>query len=135
MDVKKTNQTFDNRTKGFEFEAKIVDVEYYVCSVKQKVSYIKKAKSGFYVPDFGNNDENLTGYPEAIRELNIRYRKIDDVGSSTIDVRKLALSVNNRRSITENFINTIGNKLVGKTIVIVLEKSQWVLKDSSILKI
>lgn len=67
--------------------------------------------------------------------LDIRYRKIDDVGSSTIDVRKLALSVNNRRSITENFINTIGNKLVGKTIVIVLEKSQWVLKDSSILKI
>jgi len=135
MDVKKTNQTFDKRTKGFEFEALVIYVEYYVCSLKRKVSYVKKAKSVFYVPDFGNNDANLTDYPEAISELNIHYRTIDDIGSGTIDVRKLALSVNNRRSITENFINTLGDKLVGKTIDIVLEKSQLKIKDSSILKV
>ncbi|MDD2635984.1 MAG: hypothetical protein PHW82_10845 [Bacteroidales bacterium] len=44
------------------------------------------------------------------------------------------MRVNNRRSITEKFINSLKNRLVGKMVTIVLDKSQWIIKDISILE-
>ena len=132
-DVKLTSQIFDVRTTGLEFEAKIVDVEYYVDSLTRTVSGIKNGMSGPLGSTAGSNSIFRQGYPEFIRELNIHFQRIDDIGWGTINVRELALSTNNRRSITDKFTNTLKNKLVGKSVNIVLEKSQWVIKDSSIL--
>jgi len=132
-DVKLTSQIFDERTKDLEFEARIVDVEYYVDSLTRTVSGIKNGMSDPIGSTAGSNGTFRMGYPEYVRELNIHFRRIDDIGWGTIDVRELALSINNRRSITNKFISTLKNKLVGKTVDMVLEKSQLMIKDSSIL--
>lgn len=58
---------------------------------------------------------------------------MDDIGWNTIDVRDLALSLNNRKQITEKFVERLKNKLIGKKVRIKNSGSNWKLKDDSIL--
>ena len=83
----------------------------------------------------GENGTYRLDYPEILRELNIHFRRTDNIGWGTIDVRELVLDINDRSKITEKLIETLKNKIVGKTIQIVSNKKDWKLVDSKILEI
>lgn len=83
----------------------------------------------------GGNGTYRLGYPETFKELNIDFLKIGDIGWGTIDVRVLALLVNNRKSITEKFVRDLRSKILNKKINIILTGTTWKIQNPSSLKI
>lgn len=135
LDIILTTQIFNEKSIKNEFEAKIADFKYHTTSLTRTVSGINKGMSEPYGATAGGNGTYRIGYPEVLRELNIYFRRIDDIGWGTIDVRELVLAINGRSKITDKLIDTLKNKLVGEMIWIYLLNNEWTLKDNSILEI
>jgi len=135
IDINLTNQIFNEKSIKSEFEAKILDFKYDTDSLTRTVSGINKGISAPIGATAGGNGTYRIGYPEVLRELNIYFRRIDDIGWGTIDVRELVLTINDRSKITDKVIDTLKNQLIGKTIRIYQVNNEWTLKDNSILEI
>lgn len=135
LNINLTDQIFNEKSIESEFEAKIVDLKLYVDSLTRTVSGNSKGMSAPFGATAGGNGTYRIGYPEVLREVNIYYRRIDDIGWGTIDVRELILTINGRRNITDKLIDTLKNKLVGKMTKIYQKNNEWTLKNNSILKI
>lgn len=130
-----TNQIFNDKSLKNSLEVFITDFQYHSNTLTRIVSGIK---NGIPVPSGatkGGHGTYRMGYPEAFRELNILYRRVDDIGWGTIDVRDLVLSLNNRSKITAQLIATLKALLVGRKIIITPTNTGWSLSDSSLLKI
>lgn len=134
LDINLTKQIFNDSSTTTEFDAKIVDFKYDTDSLTRVVSGITKGKSRPLGATTGGNGTYRIGYPEVFRQLNIYFRRIDDIGWGTIDVRDLVLIINDRSKITDSLIHTFKNKLTGKTLTITQNRKNWTLKDQSILK-
>lgn len=134
QDIELSNQIFDEMPLNIEFEAKITDLKYDCQSITRTVSGIKKGMAKPAGATSGGNGTHRIGYPETLKELNIYFRRIDDIGWGTIDVRDKALKTNNRSKLTDAFIKELKNNIVGKTVTITSNESDWTLKESSILK-
>ena len=135
FDIKLTKQIFNDSSATTEFEAKIIDFKYDVDSLTIVVSGITKGKSAPFGATAGGNGTYRIGYPEVQRQLNIYYRRIDDIGWGIIDVRDLVLTINNRSKITKTLTKVLENKLKGKIITISQNKDNWTIKDQSILEL
>ncbi len=130
-----TEQVFNDRTITDVFDAKIIDVKYDTVSLTRTVSGIKKGASAPFGATVGGNGTYRIGYPEVLRELNIYFRRVDDIGWGTVGVREIALNINHRSKITVKFTETLKTKLVGKTIKITPQRNGWILTDTSVLEI
>ena len=135
IDINLTNQIFNDKSIKSEFDVKIVDLERYEDSLTRTVSGIKKGESAPPGTTAGSNGTYRFGYPEVLRELNIHFRRIDDIGWGTIDIREVVLTINDRSKITDKLVDTLRSKLVGKIISIYPKNYEWTLKDNSILRI
>lgn len=133
LDIRLTNQIFDDRSSKIEFEAQILDLRYDTASLTRYMSGIKKGMSLPFGATAGGNGTYRIGYPEVLRELNIYFRRIDDIGWGTIDVRDIFLALNDRSKITDKAVETLKKKLVGEILYIVLVNNEWTLKDNSLL--
>ena len=130
-----TSQIFNDKSIKTGFEAKIVNLTYDVDSLTRIVSGIKKGSSMPFGATAGGNGTYRIGYPEVLREVNLHFRRIDDIGWGRIEVRELVLNLNSREKITEKFIETLKKQLVGKFVDIYPNSAKWELKDNSILRI
>ena len=135
VNIRLTEQIFNDKSDDIEFEAEVVDFKYFVDSLTRTVSGIKKGKSAPFGATTGSNGTYRIGYPESLRLLHIHFRKKDDIGWGVIEVRELVLSINNKSKITEKLVSSIKNNLLGKKITIIQKDKIWNLKDSSILKV
>lgn len=135
LNIELTDQIFNDESLTAEFEAKIIDFKYDTASLTRTVSGIKQGMSKPFGVTSGGNGTYRLGYPEVLRELNIYFRRIDDIGWGTIDVREISLKINERSKITEKFIHTLRTKIIGKTVKIIPSRKNWSLKDNLILKI
>jgi len=117
------------------FDVKITEIKYDTASLTRMVSGIKKGMSPPPGVTAGGNGTYRLGYPEVLRELNIYFRRIDDIGWSSIDVREIVLNINDRSKITDKLVEILNNKLVGTITTICLNKNNWALVDNSILEI
>lgn len=133
--IKLTKQIFNYSFSPIDFDAIIVDVTYDQGFLTRVVSGISKDKSTPPGATAGGNGTYRLGYPEVIKELNIHFRRTDDIGWGTIDVRDLVLYINGRKKITGSLVQALKNKLVGKTTVITQKGRHCALKDHSILTI
>ena len=134
LDIHLTKQIFNDSSTTTEFDAKIVDFKYDTDSLTRVVSGITKGKSAPLGATAGGNGTYRIGYPEVFRQLNIYFRRIDDIGWGTIDVRDLVLTLNDRSKITDSLIRTFKNRLTGKILTITRNRNNWTLKDQSILE-
>ena len=130
-----TKQIFNDKSLKNSFEVMITDLKYYSETLTRTVSGIKKGSSIPFGATAGGYGTYRIGYPEAFRELNIFFRRLDDIGWGTIDVRDLVLNINDRSKITDRFVETLKDKLVGKKVFITPTTKNWELNDNSILKI
>ena len=135
IDIHLSNQIFNDKSIVNSFQAKIIDFKYDTNSLTRTVSGIKSGMSVPFGATSGGNGTYRLGYPEVIRELNIYFRRTDDIGWGKTDVRELVLEVNERSKITDKLIETLKNKIVGKTIHIVSNKKEWMLVDKKIVEI
>lgn len=135
IDINLTNQIFNDKSTKSIFEAKIIDLKYETDSLTRTVSGIKNGMSTPAGATAGGNGTYRLGYPEVSRELNIYFRRNDDIGWGTIDVRELVLNVNDRSKITDKLIEFLKNKIVGKSIKIISIQNEWKLIDNKILEI
>ncbi len=130
-----TNQVLNDKTNANIFKVTISDFKYEVETLTRIVSGIKKGSSAPIGSTAGSNGTYRLDYPNVTRELNLSFKKSNDIGWGKIDVRDLALSLNNRKSVTEKFIRDLKKKLVSKEIEIFGIENRWNLKDNSILEI
>lgn len=130
-----TRQIFNDVTSYTELDALVTGVERYEASLTRTVSGIRKGSAKPIGATAGGNGTYRVGYPEVIKELNIHFRRIDDIGWDKIDVRDLALKVNNRKQITDKFVNAIKKELIGKNIRIKNSGLTWSLADDSVLQL
>ena len=128
-----TKQIFNDKTPMNPFEVKITDFDYWSETLTRVVSGIKNGGSIPFGATRGGHGTYRIGYPEAFKELNIHFRRIDDIGWGRIDVRDLVLNLNSRSKITDRLVETLKNKLVGQTVTIRPNAGFWVLLDNSIL--
>ncbi|MGB5988748.1 MAG: hypothetical protein WBG43_03285 [Marinifilaceae bacterium] len=135
IDINMTNQIFNDKSKEYEYKAKIVDLKYHVDFLTRTVSGIKQEMSAPLGSTAGGNGTYRVGYPEVLKELNIYFHRIDDIGWDVIDVRELVLTINNRSKITDKFVTTLKKRLVGEIITIYPKNNEWFIDDNSILKI
>ncbi|SDX59499.1 S1 domain-containing protein [Flavobacterium degerlachei] len=135
IDISMTNQIFNDKSIKDVYKVKIIDLKYDTTSLTRTVSGIKNGMSVPFGATDGGNGTYRIGYPEVLRELNIYFRRIDDIGWGTIEIRELALRVNDRNKITDKLIENLKNKIVGKAINIVSYKGDWKIIDNSILEI
>lgn len=134
IDINLTNQVFNDRTICLDFDAKITDVKYKVHSLTRIVSGISKGKETPFGATAGGNGTYRLGYPEVFKELNLFYRRLDDIGWGQIDIRKDVLSIYRRSKITDAFVAMLEHKLIGKTVNLQQTKNGVIIKDLSILK-
>jgi hypothetical protein len=135
LDITLTNQIFNEKNVTGVFEAKIIDFKYDVASLTRVISGITKGKHEPFGATGGGNGTYRIGYPETLQELNIYFRRINDIGWGTIDVRELVLTINDRSKITDKLIDTLKYQLVGKMQWINQKNNAWTLKDNSILQV
>lgn len=135
IDIHLTNQIFNDKSIISIYEAEIMDLKYDTDSITRVVSGIKSGMSVPFGATSGGNGTYRLDYPEVFRELNIYFRRTDDIGWGTIDVRELVLDINDRSKITEKLIEILKNKIVGKSIPIISNQKKWKLIDNSILEI
>lgn len=128
-----TKQIFNDKTQVNPFEVKIVGVDYWSETLTRVVSGIKDGDSIPFGATRGGHGTYRIGYPEAFRELNIHFRRVDDIGWGRFDVRDLVLNLNDRSKITDRLVEILKNKLVGQAVMIRPNAGTWVLTDSSIL--
>jgi hypothetical protein len=133
--VNLTKQVFNDKAKNNPFGVIITDFKYYSRTLTRVVTGIKNGSSIPVGATRGSNGTYRIGYPEVCRQLNIHFRRIDDIGWGTINVRGLVLTINNRSNITGKLIEILKGKLVGQTISIIPTSGTWVLSDISILRI
>jgi len=132
-----TKQIFNDKTQTTPFKVEITNVHYLYETITWVATGIKNGRIPLGATSGGYGTYRV-GYPEVIRELNIHFRRVDDIGWGTIDVRDLALEINKRSKITKRFIENLKNKLVGQIVTIKPYNktwNTWVLIDPSILKI
>lgn len=115
-EIKLTKQVLNDKKSTADFEAIITDFRYDTASLTRIMSGISKGMSKPLGATAGGNGTYRIGYPEVIKDLNIYFRRIDDIGWGAIDVRDVALSVNNRSKVTSKFVSEIGDNIVGKII-------------------
>jgi hypothetical protein len=130
-----TDQIFNDKTLLNPFEILITDFKYFSTTLTRIVSGVK---DGSYIPfgaSRGGHGTYRIGYPEAFRKLNIHFRRIDDIGWGTIEVRDLVLNINDRSKITDRLVETLKENLVGRKVLITPTSVSWNLNDTSILKI
>ena len=130
-----TNQIFNDKSSILEFEAIVTNLKYDTESLTKTVSGISKNMSKPFGVTAGSNGTYRIGYPEVLKEVNIYFRRNDDIGWGTINVRDLALKINDRSKITNKFIQTLSKNIIGKTIKVIPNKNRWDLKEVSILKV
>jgi hypothetical protein len=130
-----TNEILNDKSNPLIFKAKITDLDYHVETFTKIVSGIKKGSSAPFGSTAGSNGTYRLDYPEVKKELNLSFRKSNDVGWGEINVRELALRLNSRKSVTKKFIQDLKNHLVGKEVEIFGVNDKWRLKDYSILGI
>ena len=134
-EIELTTQIFNGIASGIMQPAKITNIEYLKDSLTRTVSGIKKGMSKPVGSTAGGNGTYRLGYPEVYKELNIHYRKTNEIGWGTIEVRETILNVNNRTKITTKFATELHQNLVGKTINLVLFQNEWKLLNSHELRI
>ncbi|MDF7812852.1 cold shock domain-containing protein [Hymenobacter sp. YC55] len=132
LDISLTQQIFNNPEEK-EFEAKIIDIKYNTDSLTRIVSGISKGMSAPFGATAGGNGTYRIDYPEVLRELNIYFRRVDDIGWGTIEVREIALSINNRSKITSKLIENIRHKIIGKNITVYNKSNKFEIDDNYIL--
>lgn len=135
LNVKLTDQIINDKSNKEIFEATVTDVGYYVDSLTRTVSGIKKGMPPPPYATAGGHGTYRIGYPEVTRELNIAFRRIDDIGWGTIEVRDIVLEINDREKITDKFVEALKNHLAGKIIKVSSDGNYWVLHENSYLKI
>jgi hypothetical protein len=135
LDIILTKQIFNDNSIKTEFPAIVIDLKYDTDSLTKIMSGITKDKSAPLGATAGSNGTYRIGYPEVSRELNIYFRRIDEIGWGTIDVRELVLTLNDRTKITDSLVFALKNQLMEVNLTIIQELNKWTLKDNSILKI
>lgn len=135
VNISLTNQKFNDISAGIDFDALVTGVKYDVFELIRTVSGIKKGMSAPLGATGGSNGTYRIGYPEVGRELNIYFRRVDDIGWGRIDVRDLVLSLNDRSKITESFVKMLRDNLINSMIRVSSNGNSWLLLDESILRI
>jgi len=130
-----TNQIFNDKTLKSPFEVLITDFKYFSETLTRIVSGVKDGSSIPFGASRGGNGTYRIGYPEAFKELNIHFRKIDEIGWGTIEVRDLVLNINDRSKITDRLVETLKDNIVGRKVFITPTSVSWNLNDNSILEI
>jgi cold shock CspA family protein len=131
--IELTNQVLNDKSNANKFKAIITDFNYDVESFTRIVQGIKKGNSAPFGSTAGSNGTYRNGYPDTTRELNLSFKKMNDIGWGKIDVRSLVLSLNNRKKITNSFVEKLRGKLIGKEVEIFAIQNQWNLRNDSIL--
>lgn len=128
-----TDLLVNNMNSREIFDVEITDVSYSRETLTRTVSGIKK---GSVPPPFstaGGNGTFRLGYPEVYRFLVLSFRRKDQIGWGKLECHKEVLQVNERRNMTESFVNNLRSKLVGTTLSIFSDGDNWRVKDSSAL--
>jgi hypothetical protein len=128
-----TTQILNDRSKKIAFEAKVTDVFYDVRSLTRMVQGIKQGEHPPFNTTAGGNGTYRIGYPEVYRNLYMEFRRNDDIGWGTIDVRDEALKLNRRAKITDSFVRTLKANLINANIAIASNGTNWIMKNPSIL--
>ena len=131
--IELTNQVLNDKSNANRFKAIITDFNYDVESLTRIVQGIKKGNSAPFGSTAGSNGTYRIDYPDTTRELNLSFKKMNDIGWGKIDVRSLVLSLNNRKKITNSFVEKLRGKLIGKEVEVFAIHNQWNLRDNSIL--
>ncbi len=129
-----TEQILNDASINNPFEAIITDFKYDTATLTRLVKGIRKSDSIPFGTTSGGNGTYRIGYPEGYRDLNIYFKRLDDIGWGTIDVRDIVLNLNDRSKITDQLVETFKEKLAGEKINIVSNNGTWKLIDTSILK-
>jgi cold shock CspA family protein len=132
IDIKLSNSLLNDKSNKQPFNGLVEDLKYDTASLTRISTGIKGGTTPFGATA-GSNGTFRMGYPEVLRELNIYYRRLGDLGWGTIDVRELALQANTRQNVTDKFVEALKKKICGKQIEIVSNGSEWELVDTSIL--
>ncbi len=128
-----TQQIFNDKTQNTTFEVKITNFDYWSETLTTVVSGIKNGGAIPLGATRGGHGTYRIGYPKAFKELNIHFRRIDDIGWGRINVRESVLRLNDRSKITDQLVETLKNKLVGKKVIIKNNAGFWELIDNSVL--
>lgn len=134
LNIMLTDQIFNDKSNQEIFEAIVTDIVKNVDSLTRIVSGIKKGMSPPPYATAGGHGTYRYGYPEVTRDLYISFRRIDDIGWGTIEVKDLVLKNNGRKNITDKLVENLKNHLIGKTIMVSSNVDNWMLQDNSILK-
>jgi len=134
VNIKLTNQVFNDISDQSEYEVVIRDLSYKTNTLTRIVSGIKGGNSTAFATAGGNGTFRV-GYPEVFRELNISFTRLDDIGWGIFDIRDLVLSINKRNKITDKFIAQLKEKIVGTKTKIKPHLGSWIFVDESILTV
>lgn len=129
-----TNQIFNDMSRTIIFDAQIIDIEYDNRTLTKIVTGMKNGSKPMGATA-GSNGTYRIDYPEVNRDLNLYFRRINDIGWDSIEIRDLALRINGRKKITKKFIENLKQRLIGKQIQIFSLGKNWEIKNQSILKV
>ena len=132
LNINLTNQILNDMSMSGLFKSIITNVEYDESELTRIVSGVKGGGAPPGATTGGHGTYRI-GYPEVHRELNISYRRIDDIGWGKIDVRDLVLKINGRAKVTKRLVKELQDKLIGQKVDIGSTGNQWFLSDTSIL--
>ena len=134
INIELTSDVLNDQTWRDEFEATVTNLKYETLSFTRTTSGIGKGTPKPFGATAGSNGTYRIGYPEEIRELKIYFKRKDDIGWGSTEVRGSVLIINKRKKITTKLINKLRTKLVGNTIKVSSDGTNWILCDHSILK-
>ena len=131
LSSKKCNDTYCKDIS----EALVTDVEKCNIETSYIVQGIKRGQSIPYCATAGSNGTYRVGYPEVHRYLTLSFIKIGGIGWGDIEIRDLALNINERQNVTDKFVAELKNKLNKEKIKIFGNNGQWEIKNTDILKL
>jgi hypothetical protein len=134
ININLTNQIFNDMSKATIFDAEITDIEYDNTSLTRIISGMKNGSIPIGATA-GSNGTYRIGYPEGNKNLNLYFRRINDIGWDSIEVRDLVLKINSRKKITKKFIENLKKKLIGKQIQVFPLGEKWNINKQSVLKV
>jgi hypothetical protein len=135
VEIQLSKKIFNDKNCMNIFEALITDLKYDVWGDTTCVSGIKKGQSIPFGATVGGNGTYRIGYPEMHRDLLLHFRKIGGAGWGDIEIRNLALNINNRQKITTNFVDSLKEKIVNKKMEICGNNGNWKIKNTALLKL
>lgn len=132
-----TNEKFLDMTIEQQFPALVTEIEYDVQSIIRIVNGVKQGQNpiSIYPITAGSNGTYRAGYPEVFRTLFLDFKRKDRIGWGNMDIREIALQVNDRSKVTPKFVQQLKDRLIGKEIIVEVDSKKMKLCNPEVLKV